>query len=285
MKNFSKNKTNSFFQSVIPVTTLAFSLFLSSFACAGSNHIKPAGDVHIAESDSKPSFETQIIQSEPEVFDLKFAPTTSGAPDEKQQSYINYMLSAINVWNGNFIKAIENLEKVMAYDPDSAYLKKRMALVLSEIKKYDLSLKYAEESLLINPDDIGTKILLADLYSMKGDNSSAVNQYKEILSLEPDNQRVRMMFSTALARSGMLDEALEQLNILTDNTPDFFFAHYYKGKIYQAMRKFEQAEKEYLTVLSINDVMEPALFDLAGLYFMQGQLEQAAESYPKIFQI
>jgi tetratricopeptide (TPR) repeat protein len=160
-----------------------------------------------------------------------------------------------------------------------------MALLLNEIRKPDQALKYAEESLKINPDDIGTKILIADLYSIKGDNSAAISRYEEILKLEPDNERVRMMFSTALAKAGMLDEALEQLNTLTDENPELFFAHYYKGRIYQAMEKFDLAEKEYQIVLSRHDIMEPALFDLAQLYYMQGKLEQAAETFEKLLKI
>ena len=87
-----------------------------------------------------------------------------------------------------------------------------------------------------------------------------------------------MIYATVLARAGLLDEALKQLNTLTDKNSDLFFAHYYKGRIYQAMKNFNLAEKEYETALSINDEMEPAIFDLAGLYYMQGKLDQACRS-------
>ncbi|MBN2418880.1 MAG: tetratricopeptide repeat protein [Deltaproteobacteria bacterium] len=279
---FNKNKINGIIRYVIPITAL--SLSLCSYACAGHKHATPQETATPNVPRTESSSDVPAIFG-PEIFDIEFASPVISLPDEKQQSYINYMLSTINISNGEFRKAIENLEKVMVYDPDSAYLKKRMALLLNEINKPELALKYAEESIKINPEDIGTKTLLADLYSITGDNSSAIACYKEIISLEPENQRARMLFSTALARAGMLDEALEQLNILTGENPELFFAHYYKGKIYETMKKPELAEEEYRSVLSINEAMEPAYIDLAELYFMQGKLEEAADTYQGLLKI
>ncbi len=278
-------RSNNFFPSVLSVTALLLFLLMTLFACAGNAYKVSKETISITASGAEQTAsKPQKIIDDPELFDLGVEPYVPlmRTPDEKQQAYINYMLSSINISNGDYTAAIENLKKVMAYDTGSGYLKKRMALLLNEIRDPETALKYAQESLQINPDDIETKMLLADLYSMNGSNDLAVSQYKEILAKESENQRVRMVYATVLARIGALDEAMEQLNILTDREPDMFFAHYYKGRIFQTMKNYDMAEKEYLLALDINDSIEPAIFDLAGLYYMQGKLEKAAETYQNL---
>ncbi len=279
MNRCRNNKTNNLSGAVFALT---FFILTALTGCTGTIYKTPSAAGPSATSGEEYVSDTGEIIPESEVFDLE--PNIPGVQttDEKQLAYMHYMLSTINISNGDYREAIENLKRVIAYDPGSGYLKKRMALLLNEVNNTGLALKYAEESLRINPDDIGTKLLLAELYGSKGDNEASIAQYKEILAAESDNERVRMMFATALARAGMLDDAMSQLNILTDKNPDLYFACYYKGRIYQAMKKYDMAENEYKQALSINEGMEPALFDLAGLYYIQGRLEDAANTYREL---
>ena len=168
MEILRNKKTGKFLESAASVAAMMFFLLITSFACAGSHYLHPGTATTIAKSGEKKSSDTKNIKTEPEFFDLKTAPPNMKITDEKQKAYFNFMLSSINISNGDYKDAITNLKKVMAYDPNSAYLKKRMALLLNETKNPDLAIKYAEESLKINPDDLETKLLLADLYSMKG---------------------------------------------------------------------------------------------------------------------
>jgi len=255
---------------------VSFIIFLSmvTFACAGTEHmaqvIKPAEIPPPAKS---------IIEFEPE---LDFAPPIQIITDIKQQAYLNYMLCSYYIFQGNYSEASKYMKKVIEINPESGFLNKRMALLMHQTKNIGEALNYAKKSLAIIPEDTGTKLLLAELFGIIGDKESAISQYEEALLIEPENQRARMIFATVLTRAGLFDKAMIQLDKLIEQNPKLVFAYYYKGRIFQAMKKLKMAENEFRLALSLNSSMEPALFDLAGLYHMQGDLNRAIDIYKKL---
>jgi len=48
--------------------------------------------------------------------------------------------------------------------------------------------------------------------------------------------------------------------------PDNIIGMYYYGKTFEKTEKYDEAEKMYKKVLSLNPAFEMALFDLAALY-------------------
>lgn len=247
-------------------------LFISTFACASTTRI---AQVVNTEEINQPADTAPFTEPE------------TGQPgrqiaDNMQQVYRNYLLSSFNVLQGNYKDAVDSLKKVLEIDPESGFLNKKMAILMHQTKNTKEALRYAKKSISLAPEDTGTKLLLADLYAITGDMDLAIQQYEEILSTEPENQRIRMIYATVLAREGLLDEAILHLDKLIEQNPGLIFAHYYKGRIYQEMKQFKMAENEYLLALAINSSMEPALFDLAGLYHLQGDLDRAIDTYKRL---
>jgi hypothetical protein len=64
-----------------------------------------------AETENGAAPVTESIQTDPEVIDLKYAKAPLKTPDDKQLAYINFILSTINISNGDYITAIENLKR------------------------------------------------------------------------------------------------------------------------------------------------------------------------------
>ena len=130
----SKNK-----DSLRAVLVLIFFVFMVLSGCAGNAYTRPADSLHSDPVAEEHVSDARQIIPESEVFDLEPNIPGVNTTDKKQLAYMNYMLSTINISNGNYKEAIENLSKVIAYDPKSGYLKKRMALLLSEINNTDLA--------------------------------------------------------------------------------------------------------------------------------------------------
>jgi tetratricopeptide (TPR) repeat protein len=243
-----------------------------TFACAGANHRPQSIDitpsiVEAAERDpgSEPLKITEAVENE--------------ITDSRQADYFNYMIATIENNRGNYKTAGEYLSKVLETNPESFLLNKKMAIIMRNSGNPAGAIKYARRGLEINPDDVGIQLLLAELYILVGDGESARLQYQKILDLDPENQQVRMIYAAMLIRQGSYDLAMVQLN------PDLVIAYYYRGRIYLEFKKYDEAEKEYRKALEIDESMEPALFDLAGLYYIKENYNKAAEIYEKILSI
>ena len=212
---------------------------------------------------------------------------TESVPPEKkedirQEVYSNFIQASLNMARGKYVEAREHLSIAVQHDPDSIYLNKKMAILLQKLEDTQGAIEYARKSVKLDPNDIGSHMLLAELYSIKKEKELEIEEYHTILDLDPKNQRVRMILATVLIRKGLYNDAMKHLDDLIKQNPDMTIAYYYRGRIHLELNDYQLAEREYLKAVELNESMEPALFDLASLYQMQNRLEEAADIYRKL---
>jgi tetratricopeptide (TPR) repeat protein len=205
--------------------------------------------------------------------------------DQRQQAYQNFTMAAISLTHGDPEKARTYLESAIQKDPDSVYLLQKMALLLKDLREYPEALAYAKKAVDLDPSDVMSITLAGDLYTLTGNDDLAVQNYRKILDMEPENQRIRLLLTTMLVRERQLQEALDQLDILIGQNPDLVVAHYYRGRINLEMNRYGDAEKALGDALRLNEGLEPALFDMATLYQMTGREEDAVTIYKKLVEL
>jgi tetratricopeptide (TPR) repeat protein len=215
--------------------------------------------------------------------------TTGSDPDSSekdvkfdQEMYLNFMLASLNIIRGDYKEAKDYLSKVIKNDPDSIYLTKKMAFVLQKLGDTQGAIKQAQKCLQIDPNDIESHLLLAELYFISGDRASEQKEYEIALGLDPLQQRVRMTLASILIRNGFFSAAMEHLDELIRQNPGLTIAYYYRGRVQVELGNYQEAEQEYLHTLELDDSMEPALFDLASLYQMENRFEEAILLYEKL---
>ena len=205
--------------------------------------------------------------------------------DDVQQAYQNFTMAAIALNQGESEKARAYLESAIQKDPGSIYLHQKMALLLKELNQYAEALTYAQKALDLDPSNTISIILAGDLYALTGNDDLAVENYRKILNMEPDNQRIRLLLTTILVRAHHLQEALDQLNMLIQENPELVVAHYYRGRIHLEMNRYTEAEKALGDALRLNERLEPALFDMATLYQMTDREGDAVRTYEKLVEL
>jgi len=205
--------------------------------------------------------------------------------DQVQQAYQNFTMAAIALTQGDPREARKYLESAIQKDPDSVYLHQKMALLLKEAGEYPQALVHARRALDLDPTDMESVTLAGDLYALIGKDDLAVNHYRKILEMEPENQRIRLLLTTILVRERQLKEALHQLDTLIQQNPDLVVAHYYRGRINLEMHRYVEAEKALGEALRLNEGLEPALFDMATLYQMTGRKGDAVSTYEKLLEL
>jgi tetratricopeptide (TPR) repeat protein len=205
--------------------------------------------------------------------------------DQLQQAYQNFTMAAIALTQGDGEQARTYLESAIEKDPNSVYLYQKMALLLKELRNYPEALAYAQKACDLDPSDPTSITLAGDLYTLTGNDDLAVEQYRKVLNMEPENQRIRLLLTTILVRERHLQEALEHLSILIAQNPDLVVAHYYRGRINLEMNRYEEAEKALGDALRLNEGLEPALFDMATLYQMTDREQDAIKTYEKLVEL
>ncbi len=205
--------------------------------------------------------------------------------DDVQQAYQNFTMAAIALNQGESEKARAYLESAIQKDPGSIYLHQKMALLLKELNQYAEALTYAQKALDLDPSNTISIILAGDLYALTGNDDLAVENYRKILNMEPDNQRIRLLLTTILVRAHHLQEALDQLNLLIQENPELVVAQYYRGRINLEMNRYTEAEKALGDALRLNERLEPALFDMATLYQMTDREGDAVRTYEKLVEL
>ena len=91
---------------------------------------------------------------------------------------------------GNLEKAIYFLEKSLALDPSSLYLKKELANLFLRQRKTEKALAIVQEMLAEKPEDIPLMILYGKLLQGLKRESEALTTYEKILKMDPAQKEI-----------------------------------------------------------------------------------------------
>ncbi len=167
---------------------------------------------------------------------------------EKQKRAKAYQdLASAKASEGNLRGALAELLKAIKLDPDDVELNHQLALVLRNLGQYDLSLKYFQRTLELDPKFSDARNNMGTLYLMMEKWDPAIACFKEALK------------------------------DLVYNTPQYAYnnmgyAYYRKGDYDQAIRCYREAircAKPYAV----------AYANLGMAYAAKGDLDQAAAAY------
>ena len=97
------------------------------------------------------------------------------------------------------------------------------------------------ESPFILNSKVPSLINIANIYHKKGDYKKAVAYGKEALSIDPDSKKARYNLTLSLIKEEEYPEALENIDILLKDSPDYFDYANLKGVILIHLGKYEDA--------------------------------------------
>lgn len=111
-----------------------------------------------------------------------------------------------------------------------------------------------EKKVAAAPTDLGIKMLLAQTYAEVGEVSRGLKMLREIKKIEPENQKISLVYATVLSKSSNpaeLNEALELLNTLEKSNPaQKGSVLLQRGRVYLRMGETESAKKEWMQALA-----------------------------------
>lgn len=108
-------------------------------------------------------------------------------------SYKFYLKANENLKNGNWVKAIDNLEEAIKTKKRSEYFFK-LGDVYVDMGEKHTAIKYYKDGLVLEPENCKTRIKLVELYKEFGDMNSAYFQAKRLMNINPDNLLIKKMY-------------------------------------------------------------------------------------------
>ena len=124
--------------------------------------------------------------------------------------------------------------------------------------KYDESVTYINQSLSINPEDIGALISLGCALSSKKDYKESISVFKKVISLKNDISQVHFYLGESYRQIQKFEESLDSFKKCLSLTPDHIGCQLMIGIIYEELKKFDQAINFYKSCIeTYPDYIEP----------------------------
>jgi tetratricopeptide (TPR) repeat protein len=211
---------------------------------------------------------------------------------------------------GNLEEAIKCWQKIISIDPHFTRAHFNLALAYGKLKKYAEALSELQITLSlvrqsgdpiglekrilqeiqriqnlqtnINPslvEDIDTQKQYALILLKKGDFNNALNAFKDVIKLKPDDIESLLNIGIILYRNKEFSEAIEYLNKVIELNKDNADAYFYLGSCYEELKNLEKAIYYFKIAVSKNPNNYFWYYKLAKILYNLGNYEESIKYF------
>jgi len=150
-----------------------------------------------------------------------------------------------------------------------------MAKMLSEEGKDDEVMALARRVLAADDRNTQAWELVAGVHMRANDHQSALNPLQKAVEIQPKLTRNRLNLAVANMGLGRLDLAEPMLDAIIAEYPEFPFAHFHLGLLYEGQGRFDASCAAYSLELELFPEAIMARFNLGDLLFRMGDVAGA----------
>ena len=162
-------------------------------------------------------------------------------------------------------KAIEYYKKALAKSPNNSDLAYSIGAMYANMQNYEEARKYFMQAVQINPSNLNAKEGIADMNDILSQNNVAD--------------------ASKLIEGQKYDEALNLLNKAISINPNNADAYYYRGSVYDAQSKSQQAIESYKKSLELNQNQDVTYYLIAIDYENLNKPKEALGYYKKFLEV
>jgi tetratricopeptide (TPR) repeat protein len=181
-------------------------------------------------------------------------------------------LGTIYYTKGNLEKAEQLYEKSLSYNTSNPTAMYHVAQVAYLQEDFAEAITQLNNALSINPNFYPALNLIGKIYEKQGNEAAAINAFKKSVMVKPEFPHPYLNLAQIYERRGDAEFAIEQLKTSLSVNPDFYPAKLKVADISLANAKYNQAIKNYKSLIGIKGFNEEALKGLANAYFGQAQI-------------
>lgn len=191
-----------------------------------------------------------------------------------------YYLAVVYESKGLIKKAIEYYKRSADID-SKAVIYERIASCYENIGEYDLSLKYLDKALLMDPKDIRAKATKADVLYESGRVDEAIKELDNIISDNPEWAYAYHRRGWFKENGGYIEGAIEDYTRAVTLNPEDAYSYFCRGKMYEKNGDVALAREDYMKAIELDN--EHGVSSVAQFaYFHLGQKDKAIDFMNKI---
>ncbi|MFO7601939.1 MAG: tetratricopeptide repeat protein [Candidatus Desulfacyla sp.] len=180
---------------------------------------------------------------------------------------------------GDLRGALGKLLEAVKLDPDNVDLNHQIAIVLRNLGQYDLSLKYFQRTLTLDPKFSEARNNLGTLYLLMEKWDAAIACFKEAINdiLYNTPQYAYNNMGYAYYKKGDYDRAIECYHQALSSSRSYTLAHVNLARAYEAKSELDQAAAAYKEAVLLTPKEGVAHLGLAKVLLKQGKKAEAKE--------
>lgn len=175
----------------------------------------------------------------------------------------------------------EILEEALKTQPKSVEIYHSLAKIYYQQKKYDSAIQAYKIILEISPEDKEAHLFLSLIYDEKGRREEAIDELKKVISIDPEFSEALNSLGYLYAEEGInLDEAEILIKKALEFEPENGAYIDSLGWVYFKKDKIDEAIKNLERAAQL--ISDPVIYDhLGDAYFKKGDLERAKDFWKK----
>ncbi len=192
------------------------------------------------------------------------------------QNKLYYHLEALSLaQNGDNDKALEAFHEALALDFNFIPCRNNLGLLQMKLGKLDEARATFQECIKVQPKYPDAHYHLGEIWQKKGDLDAAIEEYETATRLNPNYFEAQRDLGLAIyekASSGLTDisDCEDKLKVAVRLAPTNPMIHFHLANIYCADGKYDEAENEFKTSLSLDAKLAAAHYELGRLRYYRG---------------
>lgn len=199
-------------------------------------------------------------------------------------AYYLFAEAHLNLTNGNVDGALENMQKALAMDPDSVYLKRELAGLWLRKKDTERALGLLEEILDSHPDDIESLILKGRICQNTNRPEAAMDAFSRVIALDSSRPNIFLQLGGMYMDREQWGEAKKVYEQLVKNFPGSYAGYFFLGRISAINGDGKSAQAYFEKTLDLEPELVESRFELGALYETDKKYEKAASVYDVILE-
>lgn len=155
-----------------------------------------------------------------------------------------FMLGTAHLERGDTVAAAEEFRRAVELNPELPSLNAFLGRSLWDTSGSDEAVEYFRRELEINPNDFDSNLYLGmHLQKAEQDYEQALAHYRRALSVRPGSPDARYQIGLIYLLTDRTDEALEIIEGVVRDVPDFLEGHATLTRLYYRLKRREDAER------------------------------------------
>lgn len=118
-------------------------------------------------------------------------------------------------------------------------------------RNFSLAAQELEKAVALDPQSAALRVEYADVLTMAGGNSQALEQYRKAIEIDPQFSPAHLKLGQMYYRSRQVDQALESFEQANRLNPDEYQGFFYAGSLYMELREWEKAVHSFSEVIRL----------------------------------